>query len=285
MARKKVRVAIAYDFDGTLAPGNMQEHSFLPEIGLRPKEFWSDVKEIAQQGDMDEILAYMFLMIKQADAKTIPVRRSDFIKHGESIAFFPGVDDWFFRIDQYAKTIGVEVDHYIISSGLRELIDGTKIRKHLRYVYASGFMYDANGVAKWPALAINYTTKTQYLFRINKGIPNSYDNATINKYLPPDQRPVPFSNMIYIGDGETDIPAMKMVKYQGGYSIAVYDPSKRKTKDRKSSRDAAYQLLQEERADFAMPADYRNGKALDGVVRSLISKIALEHRLESGRKQ
>jgi len=285
MAKKLIPVAIAYDFDGTLAPGNMQEHSFLPQIGQTPSDFWQETKALAKKNDMDEILAYMFLMLKHAGTQNVPVTRDSFEKHGNTIAFFDGVEAWFDRINAYGKQLGLKVDHYIISSGLRELVDGTKIRKQFKYVFASGFMYDANNVAIWPALAINYTNKTQHLFRINKGIENAFDNTKINKFTAPENRPVPFKNMIYIGDGETDIPAMKMVKYQGGYSVAVYDRAKRKTKIRASAKDIVQELLEQERADFAVPADYTDGQPLDKIVKAALEKIAVENRLLAERKR
>jgi phosphoserine phosphatase len=285
MAKKLIPVAIAYDFDGTLAPGNMQEHSFLPEIGQTPSEFWTETKALAKKNDMDEILAYMYLMLKHANSRDVAITRENFVKHGNTISFFEGVEGWFGRINEHGKALGLNVEHYIISSGLRELVDGTTIRKNFKYVFASGFMYDANGVAIWPALAINYTNKTQHLFRINKGIENAFDNAKINKFMLPEARPVPFSNMIYIGDGETDIPAMKMVKYQGGYSVAVYDRSKRKAKGRESAKDMVHQLLAQERADFAVPADYRDEQPLDRIVKAALEKIAVENRLNSDRKR
>ena len=285
MAKKLITVAIAYDFDGTLAPGNMQEHSFLPQIGKTPVDFWQETKDLAQNNDMDEILAYMFLMLKHARAQNVSITRDSFERHGNTIVFFDGVEGWFDRINAYGKQLGLKVEHYIISSGLRELVDGTKIRKHFKYVFASGFMYDADNVAKWPALAINYTNKTQHLFRINKGIENAFDNTKINKFTAPENRPVPFKNMIYIGDGETDIPAMKMVKYQGGYSVAVYDRAKRKTKIRKSSKDSVHELLEQDRADFAVPADYTNGQPLDKIVKAALEKIAVENRLLAEKKR
>lgn len=181
MSAKRTRVAIAYDFDGTLAKGNMQEHSFIPGLGLTPDRFWPEVKELAHKHDMDEILTYMELMIRTATEKGLPIRKQEFQKHGRAVSLFPGVEHWFDRINSYGKEKGLIVEHYIISSGLREMISATSIGKKFRYIFASGYMYDANEVAKWPALAVNSTTKTQYLFRINKGILNSYDNGSINR--------------------------------------------------------------------------------------------------------
>lgn len=275
MPRNQTRVVIAYDFDGTLAPGNMQERNFIPALGLTPKRFWEQVKHHAKMHDMDEILAYMELMLREADAKGHPVDKTAFEAFGRKLTFFPGVEEWFDRINLYAKERGLRLEHYVISSGLREMIGSTSIAKHFRYVFASGFRYDQHNVAKWPALAVNYTTKTQYLFRINKGIVNSWDNSRINKFSPPEERPVPFPNMIYLGDGETDIPAMKMVTYQGGRAIAVYPPK------RKGVREAAERLVLLERASGAVSADYRPGKRLEKVVCALLDEIVARSRFYS----
>jgi hypothetical protein len=257
----------------------MQEHAFLPEVHEKPADFWAETKKVSAQNDMDEILAYMHLMLQKAKAAGVSIRRENFVKCGKGIAFFDGVTDWFDRIDAFGKELGVSVAHYVISSGMREMIAGASIHRHFKYVFASGYMYDADDVAVWPALAVNYTNKTQYLFRINKGIENAHDNTRINKYTPDADRPVPFANMVYIGDGETDIPAMKMLKHQGGHAIAVYNPHKRKTPRRPSPKDQVHLLLEHGRADFALPADYREGKPLDRVVKGIIRKVAVEHAL------
>jgi hypothetical protein len=280
MAKKLTRMAIAYDFDGTLAPGNMQEHSFIPQLGLSVPNFWTEVKANASKQDMDEILAYMQMMLKKAAERNIPVRLSDIRNHGKDITFFPGVETWFGRLNTYAREKGIKLEHYIISSGLREMIDGTRIGKEFTYVFASGFSYNANNVAEWPALAVNYTNKTQYLFRINKGIQNSYDNKTINQFIPGEKRPIPFSNIAYIGDGETDIPCMKMLKYQGGTSVAVYNASKRKTKSRRSAKEIAEELIEHGRADYAFPADYTDGSRLDALIKGLIDRVAVNASIQ-----
>ena len=280
MAKKLIRVAIAYDFDGTLAPGNMQEHAFLPSLGIAPKSFWGKTKKKAKENDMDEILAYMQLTLDEARTKNFPIRRSDFMQYGRGIEFFEGVETYFDRINLYAKEKGIAIEHYIISSGLREFVKGTKIAKHFKNIFASGFEYDANGVAVWPALAINYTNKTQYLFRINKGINNSYDNYEINKFMPEKDRYIPFGQMIYIGDGETDVPAMKMIKYQGGKAIAVYNPKIRAKKNRKSPKQICEDLINQNRADYIAPANYSEGSELDKMIKLIIDKIHLEIELK-----
>lgn len=274
MARKLIPMAIAYDFDGTLAPGNMQEYDFIPALNMVSREFWHSVGDLAQQHEMDQILAYMWAMLRQADKADIRVHKSDFRDFGKNIILFPGVGDWFKRINAYAKSKGVRLDHFIISSGIREMVEGTPIYKAFKKVYASGFMFDHNGVACWPALAVNYTTKTQYLFRINKGSLDVHDNSVINKFVPKAQRPVPFENMIFIGDGETDIPCMRLVKDQGGHSIAVYNGSKR------NAKKAADKLVEDGRATLGAPADYQDGGVIDRAVKAMIDKVEAAARIK-----
>lgn len=224
MKERLLPFAICYDFDGTLAPGNMQERDFIPQIGMKTGEFWTEVKERCKTHEADEILMYMWLMLEKAEAAHVPVRKENFKTYGERLELFPGVAEWFARITEFGDAGGLEVTHHVISSGIREMVLGSAIAGYFKNVYASGFCFDHNGVARWPALALNYTTKTQYLFRINKGVEHVYDNTTINRFVPESERPVPFSNMVYIGDGETDVPCFRLVKQQGGHSIAVMRP-------------------------------------------------------------
>lgn len=269
----KPTVAIAYDFDGTLSPGNMQEHNFIPEIGMTKANFWAEVKRLAKKNDGDEILMYMHLMLKNAHRKDLQVKKSDFKAYGKKLKLFKGVSGWFDNINQYAELSDVKVKHYIISSGIREMIEGTSIAKYFEKIFASSFYYDHNGLACWPALVVNYTTKTQHLFRINKGINNAYDNTTINKYVKKEDRPIPFENMIFIGDGDTDIPCFRLVKEQGGHSIAVYKP---KTK---GAREKPEKLVKDGRVNFFAQADFTPKKQIDRIVKSIIDKAAYDYEL------
>ena len=280
MTKEPTKIAIAYDFDGTLAPGNMQEHSFIPTLGMDANAFWAEAKKRAKENDMDEILSYMQLMLHESKIKKLQIRRIDFENYGKDIKFFDGVESYFERINQYAGAKGITLEHYIISSGLREFVKGTKIAKYFENIFASGFNYDSNGVATWPALAINYTNKTQFLFRINKGIKNSYDNTAINKYTPENERPIPFSRMIYIGDGETDVPAMKMIKYQGGAAIAVYNPDIIAKTNKPSPKQICEDLISQNRADYLAPTDYTEGSVLDMLIKTIIDKIHAETELK-----
>ncbi len=279
MPIQRTKMAIAYDFDGTLALGNMQEHSFIPALGDNNEQFWNNSRKIAQENDMDNVLAYMHLILTKARENKVPVRKKDFIEHGKNIKLFAGVDTWFNRINKYAKSKNIDIEHYIISSGLREMIAGTKIKNEFKYIFASGYKYDHNDVAEYPALAINYTTKTQYLFRINKGILNSWEDTKINEFTPENQRPIPFKNIIFIGDGDTDIPAMKMVNYQGGHSIAVY----KKQAKQGNTHKKAQELVKNERATICAEANYSKDSELDKAVTSIIDKIAINTILSKMR--
>ncbi|MBI5920762.1 MAG: haloacid dehalogenase-like hydrolase [Betaproteobacteria bacterium] len=273
MPKKLIPMAISYDFDGTLAPGNMQEYDFIPALNMRSKQFWMAVDDLAKKHEMDQILAYMRTMLEEARKAEVAVRKTDFKNFGAHIGLFPGVTDWFKRTNAYAKSKGVRLEHFIISSGIREIVEGTPIYKEFKKVYASGFMFDHNGVACWPALAVNYTTKTQYLFRINKGSLDVHDNSVINKYVPKEQRPVPFENMIFVGDGETDIPCMRLVKDQGGHAIAVYNTGKH------GAKKHAEQLIKDGRATLFATADYREGSVVDLAVKAIIDKIEASSRI------
>ena len=282
MITENRNIAIAYDFDGTLAPGNMQEYNFIPDLNMDKGAFWQEANEMAKRHDMDEVLAYMHLMLIKAKEQNLDIREGTFVKYGEKISFFEGVETYFDRINAYAASQNLHLEHFIISSGLREIVKGTRIAKYFKTIYASGFQYDENGIACWPALGVNYTNKTQFLFRINKGIYNSYDNTLINKSMPEDERAVPFSNFIYIGDGETDVPAMKMVNLYGGTTIAVYNPNSVATPERPvSARDRCIEIIKQKRADYIGPADYTKDSELDIILKKVIDKIADEQDLLS----
>lgn len=266
MARQKNSiVALIYDFDGTLSPSNMQEFGFIKAIGKEPKDFWESNSKLAKENDASGILCYMYLMINAAKNNGISLKRESFKKFGSDVELFEGVKEWFSLINEYGKSIGLDIKHYINSSGLKEMIEGTSIAKEFENIYACSFLYDIDGIAYWPAVAVDYTAKTQFLFKINKGIKEVSDNKRINDYIPIDERPVPFENMIYFGDGDTDIPCMKMIKDHGGHSIAVYGDSEKKA--------TALKLIKENRVNFACSADYRAEKNINKVVKRILDKI------------
>lgn len=273
--KKKPIVAIMYDFDKTLCTKDMQEYTFIPSLGMTATDFWAESGKLSKGKKMDGILAYMYLMIDKARSAHIKIQREEFVKLGVDLELYPGVDSWFKRINQIGDDLGIKVEHYIVSSGLREIIEGSSIYKHFREVFACEFLYDENNVACWPKNAVNYTTKTQFLFRINKGILDISKDEELNKYTPEDDRPVPFRNMIYIGDGLTDVPCMKLVKANGGYSIAVYT---------KGKRNKVESLITHERVDFISLADYSEGSDLDITVRDILCKMAMVDSLKNRTK-
>lgn len=267
------RTALIYDFDGTLARGNLQETSFIPNIGMTKEDFWAEVKARTRDHDADEILVYMHLMLDKAREQNVKVTVEDLKRHGKKAPLFPGLADksWFNRINAHAAERGLVLEHYIVSSGIHEMIEGCAIRNAFRQVFASKFIY-VGGVAAWPGVGINYTTKTQYLFRINKGIDNHWDNVSINSYMPEDERPIPFDRMIFLGDGDTDIPTMKMLTHKGGYSVAVYDPD-RTDRDLKK----IHKLISDGRVEFVAPADYKENSQIDITVKGILGRIARKH--------
>ena len=267
-------IALIYDFDGTLAPGNMQEYDFIPAVGKSNKEFWSEANSLAEEQDADGVLTYMARMIQEAKSKGLSLKREAFRESGRKVTLYPGVKEWFSRINAYGEAQGVRILHYINSSGLTEIIEGTEIAHEFRKIYACSFLYDVDGVAYWPAVAVNYTNKTQFIFKINKGVEAVYDSTLVNRYIPEEERPVPFKHMIYVGDGTTDIPCMRLVKNFGGHSIAVYNPEQRGVR-----RDMA-NLIHDNRVNHVCPADYTEGGEIDSVVKTIIDKMALDARLE-----
>ncbi len=268
-------VALIYDFDGTLSAGNMQEYDFIPAVGKSNHDFWWESSQLARDADADPILTYMARMIAEAKSSGVPITRDSFRESGSRVKLFPGVEEWFGRINAYAASKGIELHHYINSSGLKEMIEGTAIAGEFTNIFACSFLYDVDGVAYWPAVAVNYTNKTQFLFKINKGVDSVWDSVQVNRYLPDAQRPVPFSRMIYFGDGTTDIPCMKLVKQQGGHSIAVYNPEGGEREQR-----ALQGLIRDNRVSYVCPADYSADTEIDRLVRTIIDKIEADARLE-----
>jgi len=259
----------AYDFDGTLAPGNMQEHAFIPdELGMSHEDFWAETKVIAREQRGDPILAYMHLMLQKARAKGIELSRDAWGRRGANLPLFPGVEDWFPRQTERAAALGLDLRHFIISSGNRELIEGSPVAKYFERIYASAFLFDADDDAIGAALAVNYTSKTQYLFRINKWTLEEWDETAINRVMAKSERPVPFDRMAFFGDGLTDIPSMRLVTDQGGAAIAVYNP------DSERSMKAARQLREDGRAHLAGVADYGEGSQLDRLAGDLLAEMA-----------
>ena len=262
-------IALIYDFDKTLSPRDMQEYGFLPGIGIEPADFWEMCRQFSLQNQADGILAYMYMMMQTA-RNTMELNREALNRLGAQVEFFPGVETWFSRVNAIGAALGADVEHYIISSGVTEIIEGSRIGGEFKAIFAASFCYDEEGHPVWPATAVNYTSKTQYLFRINKGILDVTNDRDLNAYTPEYKRRIPFSNMIYIGDGLTDVPCMKMTKQKGGYSIAVHAPGQ---------TDISDDMLLQGRADFATEADYSAGGELEAVVTDLMRRMVATHGL------
>lgn len=264
-------VAICYDFDKTLSPDDMQAQGFIQSVGYEISEFWQESNGLAERNDMDQNLAYMFKIMETAEGRVL-FTKDALLKYGAQVHLFPGVENWFRRIRDYGEAHGVIVEHYIISSGLKEMIEGTAIAGEFEKIYASSFFYNEKGVPKWPAQVVNYTNKTQFLFRIEKGVLDINDLGVNDAFAPENIR-VPFRNMIYIGDSDTDIPCMKLVNTYGGHSIGVYNGDK-------LDKSKVYKMMREGRIRYYAPADYSEGTQLDELVKAIIDRTATNERLE-----
>lgn len=262
-------VAIMYDFDRTLCTKNMQGYSFIPSLGLTEKEFWQYANSLGQREHMDSILAYMYAMVKISKDKNIPLLRRNLVEMGKNVELFKGVEGWFDRINEFGRANGMQIEHYVISSGMKEIIEGTTISKCFKSIFACEFLYDENGNGVWPKTDVNYTNKTQFVYRINKGVLDVANDNDLNRSMPDDSKRVPFCNMIYIGDGLSDVPCMKMMKAYGGYSIAVYQNKDSKVED----------LLKRGRVDYIYPADYSENTGLDITIKNIIRKMSISETL------
>lgn len=269
MADKPI-IAIIYDFDKTLCDQDMQNYSFIPNLNMTPQEFWGEIGEFSKSENMEAILSYLYYMVKKSEEKGVPMTKEYLSSLGKDIKLFPGVKDWFGRINHYAKEQGAIVEHYVVSSGIKPIICSTDIADEFKAVYACDFYYDENNKAVWPKMAINFTSKTQYLYKINKGILDETDQTEVNKKY--KTKRIPFRNMIYIGDGLTDIPCMTMLKKEGGKSIGIYTAS---------NKERVQQFLVEDRINYVCPANYRENSYLDRTVKLIIKSTCLVSELQA----
>ena len=274
--QERPTIAIMYDFDKTLTTKDMQEYTFIPELGMSSEQFWAKSNKTAQEQGMDSILSYMKLMLDESKKRQHPIKREDLVSLGRNLQFFPGVLSWFSELNKVAESLGLRIEHYIISSGLKEIIEGSAIGKEFKRIYACEYLYDAEGFAVWPKLSINYTAKTQFLFRINKGVLDVFEDKALNEYKAESDRAVPFRNMIYIGDGLTDVPCMKLVKQNGGKSIAVHAVGQ---------IQACLNLMREQRINFFAKADYTVDEELFSLVRTILEHMKAENLLEAEHRR
>ena len=269
MERKPI-IAFLYDFDKTLCTTDMQDYTFIPALGYTPGEFWGIANRFGYDNHMDGLLAYMYTMIDECRKKNIRLDRAYLNECGRAIRLFPGVREWFARINAFGRELGVEIEHYVLSSGLREIIEGSGISQEFREIYACEFFYNEEGIASWPKLDVNFTNKTQFVYRINKGVLDIANDKDLNASMPDDSKRIPFTNMIYVGDGLSDVPCMKMMRAYGGQAVAVYQ---------KSNRAGVEELLRFGRVDFIFPADYSDGSMLDTTMKNIVRKMAIADAL------
>ena len=272
MTANPLQVAIVYDFDGTLAPGNMHDARFIPAVGMTRDEFWQRVRHSTKVNQSDPTLAYMQVMLETARENNVRVTRDDMAHWAQNLQFFPGIPDWFQRIRTYGNGKMAHIGHYIISSGNTEIISATRVAPYVDAIFGSRFTYDAHGAAVWPAEAITFTTKTQYLFRINKGALRTEQIQEVNDYLPQRDRPYPFENIIYIGDGETDIPCFSLIEDKGGLAIAVHAAGR---------QNEARTYLRQKRVNAIAEADYRPESTLDRLIKRFIDLAVARHRFHT----
>ena len=272
--RKIPTIAFMYDFDKTLCDQDMQDYAFIPNLNMKSEEFWGETEQFRKKHYMEGILGYMYYMMYKCREKGIPFTQEYLRSLGKNINFYKGVQNWFKRINQYGESIGVKIEHYVISSGIKDIIDGSVIKDEFKKVFACQYYFDESGEAVWPSIAINYTQKTQYIFRISKGIYDETDNKKVNEKM--TDRVVSYQNMVYFGDGITDIPCMTFVKKQGGVSIALYP---------KGKKNKVTNLLLDNRVNYICPADYQEGSDLDTLVKCIIQEMKLSHTLLLKQKQ
>ena len=273
MAKRPTKVALIYDFDETLSTGYMQDFSLIPALGMKPDHFWKMANQWSADQEADQITGSMYYFMKTAKEKKLRLTRQFLKKCGQNIEYFPGVREWFERINEYGKNLDLDIEHYLISSGYEEILAGAEIRHYFKDMFACSYAFDEQGIPVWPARVINYSIKVQFLSKINKGL-CKIDDVAVNEFMPAEERPIPFDRMIYFGDGMTDIPSMKLVNERGGNAIAVYAPKK------SHERKKAIKLLADNRVNFALPADYSENKELDKVIKTILDKIATERDLD-----
>lgn len=263
-------IAIMYDFDKTLCTRDMQEYDLIPKLNMSASDFWAEANDFGRAQKMDGILAYMYTCVKRCREKGVSLKRESFVSGGKNVELYKGVESWFDRINAFGKEQGARIEHYVISSGMKEIIEGTSIADKFTEIFACEFYYDEDGNAAWPKTAVNYTNKTQFVYRINKGVLDVSNDVDLNRSMPDDSKRVPFTNMIYIGDGLSDVPCMKMMKAYGGQAIAVYQ---------EDSKAKVEELLIKDRVDFIFPADYSQDGELDRTVKNIIKKIVISDAL------
>ncbi|HTL48084.1 MAG TPA: HAD family hydrolase [Verrucomicrobiae bacterium] len=262
-------IGIVYDFDGTLSPNNMQEDTIFRAYGINKDEFWAKADRLVKEKGYERTLAYLKLLIHDGAFRDKPLQREDLKALACQIEYYPGVKDYFDNLARFQNSIpeveklGITVEHYVVSSGMKEILEGADIYRFFKRVYACEYEYDSKGPV-FPKLVINDTNKTQFLFRIVKGKLDL--NEDVNSHMPDSERRIPFSNLLYIGDSFTDIPSMTVMQRYRGSAIAVFDP-------RHAVPPKVMDMVHERRADHFAPADYREGSLLIKIIHTALKKI------------
>ena len=268
--KKNRKLALIYDFDKTLSPKDMQEFHYIQSLGYEnAADFWKECDQLSHSQNCDGILSYMYMMAKKDKNLT----RKQLNEEGKYVKLYKGVDSWFERINEYGKAHNVDVEHYVISSGLTDIIAGTKIAKYFKKIYACTYIYDEEGKVLWPSRVVNYTMKTQYLFRINKGVLAEDDDEGLNNSTPESAKYIKLEDMVYFGDGSTDVPSMKVVQQNGGITVAVFGDD--------SKRNRAEQLFEDKRATFAVKADYSKNSKIEKIVQGIIDATEAKMKLDN----
>jgi hypothetical protein len=269
MAAPQNIIGIVYDYDQTLSPKYMQDEVLFPHFGIDPAQFWKRCGELVDSDGYDNELAYLKVMLDYLQMD--PPTNAELEKLGANLNFYPGLPGMFGELRSLLRpdheAMGIEIEHYILSSGIKALIDGSALKSHVKAVFGCEFATDPDGRINFPKKVISHTQKTQYLFRINKGMLEPADD--VNDHMPEDLRPIPFRNMIYVGDGPTDVPCFTVMRRYGGRGIAVYNPDD----ETRTSFRKCYQLsAHADRVKHIAPSDYRPGSHL----RLLLEEMALE---------
>lgn len=274
VSTRKPIIAIIYDFDKTLTTTDMQNYNFIPALGMTPEEFWGETGKFSDRTGVERILSYMYMMIVMARDRGISLTREFLFQQGRNMKYFDGVLTWFDRINAYGESKGIKIEHYLISSGTKEIIEGSEIAKHFKAIFGCEFYFDPKTkLPVWPKLAINYTAKTQFYFRITKGILDTTEDTALNRKL--ESHRIPHRNIIYIGDGMTDVPVMLLVKQNGGHSIAVYP---------KGERDKVEYLYTDGRVNFVARADYTEKSDINSIVRLIVDQVCIAEQIEKKKQ-
>jgi hypothetical protein len=272
MSAPQNTIALIYDYDQTLSPAYMQEEAIFPQFGIHADRFWKQCQALVREQNYDNELAYMKVLLDtlEMDRPT----NEELRKLGAKLNFYPGLPEMFeeFQTELLSpehKAYGITVEHYIVSSGLKVLLEGSRLAPYVKAIFGCEFGEDAQGRITFPKRAISHTQKTQFLFRINKGMLDLSED--VNDHMAPDLRPIPFPNMVYIGDGPTDVPCFTVMQRNGGKAIAVYNPND----PTRSSFKKCYQLsAHAERVKNIAPSDFRQGSHLRFLIEEMVQDIA-----------